>query len=762
MKNLKILLTLIIFAALTVFIIFLIRCKGKITDHEDAGGHTAEEFNQLQTNVFPQMDMERVDGNIIEKSFSKAEISGRNDWNLWTGGSQYFLDRMARESFGLIDVLKILDSRNRETRFKERGLINEPGFKKPSKPDKYGLYFDVPDNDRERGMIDELIAQEGIQDFVYGRSTGILGLRLYPNPKFDEEAEKNWDAEKYYNDEDYSVNPKLVRPYIVGMTCGICHITHHPLNPPKDPEAPHWENLVSGLGNQYFREGKVFANNLRKPEPGKPNSFLWEMLNAQPPGTSDTSRIATDHINNPNAINAIFNVQERLGVAVAMGAKEEMSKATLHLQGDNQPGDNSPLRMVPHILKDGADSIGVPGATIRVYINIGMFSQKWLELHKPLIGVKPQKPFQISYAQENSVYWMATQDRLPNIKAFLSSIKPMLLKDAPGGDQYITKNPQIMRLGKLVYAENCATCHSSKLPDRGIGETWTDVVLKDDFLENNFLSNEKRIEVSDEKLATNAARALGTNAKKGHIWDNFSSETYKNLPSVGAIQYYNPFDGTNSNKFQMPAGGQGRYRVPSLISIWTSAPFLHNNGLGKFTGDPSVVGRLEAFNDAVEKLLWPEKRLGVKSIWRTTAESNLEIRLEVLPKVVQKALKAKDRVKGILGFDRPLIEDGFLRLGPIPKGTPINLLGNLDLALRDAKDGLRLADLTVDIKKAFLHIQINNLKGEEASDYLKKELAGRLLAESNCPDFVVDRGHYYGTELKDGDKQALIEFLKTL
>ena len=27
------------------------------------------------------------------------------------------------------------------------------------------------------------------------------------------------------------------------------------------------------------------------------------MLKTQPPGTSDTSRIATDHINNPNAIN---------------------------------------------------------------------------------------------------------------------------------------------------------------------------------------------------------------------------------------------------------------------------------------------------------------------------------------------------------------------------------------------------------------------------------------------------------------------------
>ena len=43
-----------------------------------------------------------------------------------------------------------------------------------------------------------------------------------------------------------------------------------------------------------------------------------------------------------------------------------------------------------------------------------------------------------------------------------------------------------------------------------------------------------------------------------------------------------------------------------------------------------------------------------------------------------------------------------------------------------------------------------------------------LLALSKCPDFVVNRGHYFGTSmfkeepgLSDADKRALIEFLKT-
>ena len=43
-----------------------------------------------------------------------------------------------------------------------------------------------------------------------------------------------------------------------------------------------------------------------------------------------------------------------------------------------------------------------------------------------------------------------------------------------------------------------------------------------------------------------------------------------------------------------------------------------------------------------------------------------------------------------------------------------------------------------------------------------------MLELSKCPDFVVNRGHYFGTAqlneeppLSDEDKRALIEFLKT-
>ncbi len=58
----------------------------------------------------------------------------------------------------------------------------------------------------------------------------------------------------------------------------------------------------------------------------------------------------------------------------------------------------------------------------------------------------------------------------------------------------------------------------------------------------------------------------------------------------------------------MPAGGRGYTRVPSLISIWSTAPFLLNNSVGPFDPDPSVAARMKVFDASMEQLLWPEKR----------------------------------------------------------------------------------------------------------------------------------------------------------
>jgi hypothetical protein len=66
------------------------------------------------------------------------------------------------------------------------------------------------------------------------------------------------------------------------------------------------------------------------------------------------------------------------------------------------------------------------------------------------------------------------------------------------------------------------------------------------------------------------------------------------------------------------------------------------------------------------------------------------------------------------------------------------------------------------LKEAFAKIKLEHLDDAATRELLRAKVAPALLKVSKCPDFVEDRGHYFGSELPDADKLALIEFLKTL
>ncbi len=322
----------------------------------------------------------------------------------------------------------------------------------------------------------------------------------------------------------------------------------------------------------------------------------------------------------------------------------------------------------PRVLKDGADSVGVLGALNRVYVNIGLFSEEWIEHFRPLIGGKRVSPIKIADLEKNSSYWNATTQQTPDVALFfLATAKPDYLKDAPGGETYLTKDKSKLNRGKIVFAENCARCHSSKQPAicepghpckegefvKNSAEyfAWMrNEVQKSDFLDGNYLSTDERIPVSE--TGTNACSPLASNAIGDNIWDNFSSDTYKNLPAVGSVTVYNPVDGTPSS-FKMPAGGRGYTRPPSLISAWSTAPFLLNNSVGDFDPDPSVATRMRIFNNAIEQMLWPEKRKrdpeigdkvsGPSYIQRTTQTSYLKVSSAYLPEPIKAVFGALDK-----------------------------------------------------------------------------------------------------------------------
>jgi hypothetical protein len=784
---------------------------GKVLDEARQAGRTAESFPAADEDYFADMD-----GGV---PLTAEEVKGRNTWIVWTAGNDRLWDTLTARSFGGLDFLKTISSHpklkfSRDNRWSYLGLVNEPCFEKATGPDpeRFGLWLDKRKDDCPADPFANADKYPGVAigargknlpvGSYYGEPTGIVGLRLFPNPDFDEAAQKKWDPVRYYEDPTYYLSKDLVKPYRIGMSCGFCHVGPNPVKPPEDPENPKWENLSSNVGAQYFWVDRIFDWRADK------SSFVYQLFATSRPGALDTSLISSDNINNPRTMNAVYGLAPRLEIAKKLG-KETLAGGGLNNKQFNDYVTEGPLTeffhppatvFTPHVLKDGADSVGALGALNRVFLNIGLFSEEWLLHFNPLIGGKDITPMEIAVARKNSAYWQATEAQTPDMALFfLKTTDPHKLKDAPGGEAYLTKDQAVLVRGKQVFAETCARCHSSKMPELPpevnpgncagpdylacFGRYWAytktpefkekmrAIVEADDFLDNNFLSNDLRIPVS--LLETNACSPLASNAIANNIWDNFSSQSYKELPSVGTITVHDPFTGEEKD-FKTPAGGRGYTRVTSLISLWSSAPFLLNNAVGKFEWSPSVEARMRSFHDSIEKMLWPEKRLRDSVLGdrvpglidRTTEETYLRVPAGYLP----------DNLKGLLGplgrlFPAIFAEDG-VEIGPIPKGTPINLLSNLDLRseggslIERIEHRKKVADLLLNLKKALKALP------EGASDPEKRKVitdfGAKLLAFNKCPDFVVNRGHYFGTSfskdepgLPDDDKRALIEFLKT-
>ncbi|HTV34007.1 MAG TPA: hypothetical protein VME69_13060 [Methylocella sp.] len=771
----------------------------------------------------------------------KAAVIGRNNWIVWTAGNDRAWNKVDQFSFSRFDLLKTLSSHDglkfsRSNRWNYLGLVNEPCFTEAKGPreDRFGLWLDVRDPNCPADPFEDETKYPGVKigargqnipaGSYYGYATGVVGLRLFPNPDFDEEAQKKWDPERYYTDPSYYNDKNLVRPYRVGMSCGFCHVGPNPTNPPVDPENPKWENLNSNPGAQYFWWDRIFTYE------ANPADFGYQYFHVSRPGALDTSLLSTDYIANPRTMNAIYNLGPRLLLALKSGHEElkggEKNNKQFSDFSVGAPGTplslffkksdqvNGPDQVwTPRVLKDGADSAGALGSFNRVYVNIGLFSEEWFEHFNPIVGGKPITAIPIKTGRENSSYWQANEAQTADTALFfVAASKPDLLKDAPGGSQYLTADATTLNHGKEVFGERCARCHSSKLPEKAytffkdggcVGKdylncwnaywAWTKtdefkqavkkIVTADDFLTDNFLSTDLRVPVT--LLETNACSPLATNAIKDNIWNDFSSSSYKELPPVGPITVHNPFTG-EPRSYNPPGGGRGFTRPASLVSVWSTAPFLLNNSLGKFNSSPSVESRLESFNDSIGQLLWPEKRTGNfeyvtasgkklhGEVDLTTTTSYLKVDKSYLNGVVQAGLKLVSDLPpflDILHLQNFIDKDGNVLLGPIPKGTPVALLGNIDLDYRDS--WIERFEYKQKLLKVFgkllfdLKALPKNASDEEARKIFSN-LVDDLLAVNKCPDFVVNRGHYFGTDyfkeepgLTDDDKKALIAFLKT-
>jgi hypothetical protein len=769
-------------------------------------GHVRDEARIADRGSFAEPDDDyfaKMDGGV---DLDLEETKGRNIWMIWSAGNDRFWDWLARYSGGEFDLLKLVSSYNpdqddklsesdkerlrkfypfrRENRFQTLGVTNEPCFDQPETPSmsRYGLWLDV----HQANCVGDPF--EGDQKYPgvpvgmrgktiplgspYGSPTGVVGLRLYPNPDFNDAAARRWDARRYYTDPSYYGSKDLVRPFRVGMTCAFCHAGLNPAQLPDNPNDPNWENLSSVSGAQFLRFGRVAQ------WAGPSGGFVSEVLNSARPGTIDTTLILSDHMFNPRAIFPIFGMEARMQVVKKWG-REMLNGASQNNRQMSTYVAGGPLAAffeepatvwTPRMGWNAMDSVGILGGINRMFADMAMFSEEWLLHFKPLIGGTPQIPIDMKVGRDNSAYWQATEEMTPDVVRFL------LRMQAPPSLVAAAADRNALARGKAAFGERCASCHSSKAPqppsDADPGNcsgnylacwnrywTWTKtaeykqqttkLVLADDFLKDNYLSNDLRVPLP--VVGTNACIALSANGTAGQIWEQFTSETYRTLPSAGTMKYYHPVSGAERD-FTLPAGGRGYVRTPSLAALWSSAPYLANNSVGRFDGKADAATRLATFQESIDELLWPERRekdsvLGDRvpgKMDRTLSATKLRLPARVLPAELLPVLDPP--IKFLPHFSEP--EN--VEIGPIPAGTPIGLLANLNLL--DARAVALLLKMKREIKSE--------------SDFAR--FVDPLLELSTCPDFAANRGHYFGTgldgepTLTDQQKKDLIEFLKTM
>jgi hypothetical protein len=788
------------------------------------------------------------------QGLNQSECVGRLIWYKATAGNDRFHTYTFQQRIGvLVDWFRVLRGDQRDDRFYAWGIINDPACCKPGDSDcpaksleeTYGFDW-CPGDDvllkyvGKPGYVDPACALKDAPldstdphskdgkldqrhspcDLKFGTSTGALGIRKFPNPRFNLAQWKKVNADNLaaWNGYSRSMNgvtgiPSDARvskladasvepPFLVGTACGSCHIAFDPLNPPEDPAHPQWENIKGLVGNQYTRMSELLGSGMAR------TSLEWQMFAHARPGVTDTSAISHDQINNPGTINAIINLAQRpqfKGEVITKWRKADAcgkdtnedtcwcepgrdSKCWLKSQRDDDTTLGKPG--VHHILKGGEDSIGALEAIQRVYFNIGSCSEQcWVNHLTDLRQVDPeqrgfgQTPFNIGQCRRDCPNFRAIEDRLPDLLAFFLSA------EADATDLHAAKGKTQQQLadelskefgdgalvrGKLVFADNCARCHSSVPENEGGAFKNRDFHAVDDAhprkIRKDFLGNDQSTLVSEVK--TFRCRALHSNHMAGHLYHEYGSETLRQRAMDPNLPEQDAFKG----------GGRGYYRNVSLVNAWAHAPFMHNNAIGpEICGkpsnkdndfvraryfddkgqpaadppgcmryDPSVAGRFELYKRSMAELLNPKQRQPKKTLTD----------YDVIVDIGLRYWDGKEE-KPMFGMPGQIV---------IPKGAHAGFL-----------NGLLHKQFVGDLFLAKRH-------PDQLAAAGKKEVAGELAAIADsllanpakfvdvfkdkrefiqknyetCMEEVENSGHPFGEDLPDADKKALTAFLATL
>lgn len=778
-----------------------------------------------------------------DQSYTPEERAGREIWFFATAYNDRFFTYTYPQRLGAtIDWYEILGAENKGDLFPAWGAIVDPDCCMPGDPDcpaqsldeTYGFqwcpgdddllsyvgregytdpacdFVDAPfDGSTPHGSQDQ---RQSACDLRFGTSTGALGLRKFPNPRFDAAkwealngSAASWDgyrtmlldadpADAASENSDARMNRlfdgSVEPPFRIGMACGACHIAFDPTNPPADPNNPEWENIDGLVGNQYSRASNMLGNGLSK------HRIEWQLIARSRPGVVDTSALPMDLVSNPGTMNAIINFAKRplhehtfsrwtkAAICPADAAEEDCWC---------EPGKDGKCwewtrvtEDVPNVLKGGEDSVGYNEAIQRVYFNIGSCAEQcWMNHLPDLRAADPaqrnygQTPFDIGQCRRDCGSFRAIEDRLNEVKAFFLSARPSDLYAARGLDEPRDLELQLdeeffdgaVEQGRAVFAETCARCHSSQSGPYD-NTDFLAASAEDATLREDWLGNDEPTLASE--VGTYTARAQHSNHMETRVWAQYASENVK-------ARAADP----NATEV-MTGGGRGYYRNISLLSAWAHAPFMQNNAIGPelcgkddgtktdhysspyvdgdgkpladppecWAYDPSVEGRYELFKASMEDMLYPDRRTDKMFVL------DHDVIIDVAPAIKIGTLETGLSVSIAAG--QPAVALNSLRYKDLIQD--LVLLRRNEPKLDAKYAGILEPDELADLKQS-LDAMVSELlaaEGHRVIEIISDRDHFIQRYYSNLHDRIENAGHRFGEDLTDREKQALTAFVATL
>ena len=397
------------------------------------------------------------------------------------------------------------------------------------------------------------------------------------------------------------------------MSCGFCHVGPSPISPPADPENPGWANLSSIVGAQYMWVDRLFIYDCE--QAGGPHELHVPARPHLPAGRDGhLAGLDRQHQQPAHDERGLQRSGARSSMARRSARKRwpaasstTSSSTTSHQRPADASSSPSPRHGLHAARAEGRRGFGrrCSARSTASTSTSACSARSGCCISTRSSAARTITPIEIADAQRNSSYWQATEAGTPDMaRFFLKAAQPDRLNDAPGGDEYLTADAAALERGKRSSPKPARAAirarrrtppprrrarrlRGRRLPrllgallDAGPRRTSSRRQMRDIVararLPRRQLSLDRPARAGDAAADQRLQPARHQRARAATSGTTSRRSPTRTCRRSARSRVHDPFTG-EAMPYPMPAGGRGYTRLPSLVSLWSTAPFLLNN-----------------------------------------------------------------------------------------------------------------------------------------------------------------------------------------